>query len=115
MWGALSDKVHGSAGYNCCWSSPMQSFLGPSPAAVSDSRLPQPGRPGRRIYIPHEQGGMKYPSGAYDQMFITVRPLRGLLIWGAHSDERTDALFTRVTVSSSKSIVSMYNLHFTCY
>jgi hypothetical protein len=37
------------------------------------------------------------------------------LMWGALSDERTGLSFARVTVSSSKSFVSMYNLHFTCY
>jgi hypothetical protein len=39
----------------------------------------------------------------------------GLLMWGALSDERTGLSFARVTVSSNKSVVSMYNLHFTCY
>jgi hypothetical protein len=39
----------------------------------------------------------------------------GLLMWGALSDERTSLSFVRVTVSSNKSAVSMYNLHFTCY
>jgi hypothetical protein len=39
----------------------------------------------------------------------------GLLMWGALSDERTSLSFARVTVSSNKSVVSMYNLHFTCY
>jgi hypothetical protein len=34
---------------------------------------------------------------------------------GALSDERTGLSFARVTVSSNKSVVSMYNLHFTCY
>jgi hypothetical protein len=37
------------------------------------------------------------------------------LMWGALSDERTGLSFARVTISSSKSVVSMYNLHFTCY
>jgi hypothetical protein len=37
----------------------------------------------------------------------------GLLMWGALSDERMGLSFA--TVSSSKSVVSMYNLHFTCY
>jgi hypothetical protein len=41
--------------------------------------------------------------------------IAGLLMWGALSDERTGLSFIRVTVSSSKSVVSMYNLHFTCY
>jgi hypothetical protein len=39
----------------------------------------------------------------------------GFLIWGALSDERMGLSFARMTVSSSKSVVSMYNLHFTCY
>jgi hypothetical protein len=39
----------------------------------------------------------------------------GLLIWGALSDERTGLSFARVTASSNKPVVSMYNLHFTCY
>jgi hypothetical protein len=33
------------------------------PFAVSDSRLPQLGRPGPRIYIPQEQGGPVIPPG----------------------------------------------------
>jgi hypothetical protein len=39
----------------------------------------------------------------------------GFLMWGALFDERTGLSFARVTVSSSKSFVSMYDLHFTCY
>jgi hypothetical protein len=39
----------------------------------------------------------------------------GLLMWGALSDERTGLSFARYTVSSNKSVVSVYNLHFTCY
>jgi hypothetical protein len=36
-------------------------------------------------------------------------------MWGALSDERTGLSFGRITVSSNKSVVSMHNLHFTCY
>jgi hypothetical protein len=39
----------------------------------------------------------------------------GLLMWGALSDERTSLSYARVTVSSNKSVLSMYNIHFTCY
>jgi hypothetical protein len=39
----------------------------------------------------------------------------GLLMWGVLSDERTGLSFARITVSSSKSVASMYNLHFICY
>jgi hypothetical protein len=50
-----------SAVYNCCWSSPAQSFLGTSPSGpwpyftVSDSRLPQSGGPGSPIYFPRNR------------------------------------------------------------
>jgi hypothetical protein len=39
----------------------------------------------------------------------------GLLMWSALSDETMGLSFARVTVSSNKSVVSMYNLHLTCY
>jgi hypothetical protein len=41
--------------------------------------------------------------------------IAGLLTCGALSDERTGLSFARVTVSSNKSAVRIYNLHFTCY
>jgi hypothetical protein len=37
------------------------------------------------------------------------------LLWSALSDERTGLSFASVAVSSNKSVVSKYNLHFTCY
>jgi hypothetical protein len=37
--------------------------------------------------------GIKHPSGAYNQIFIIVRQLRGLLKWGALSDVRTGLSF----------------------
>jgi hypothetical protein len=50
---------------------------------LSDSRLPQPGRPGRRIYIPHEQGGPVIPPS-------TGFPFRRLLrlagLWWKYSN-----------------------------
>jgi hypothetical protein len=36
-------------------------------------------------------------------------------MWGVLSEERTGLSFARVTVSSNKPVVSMYNLHFTYY
>jgi hypothetical protein len=56
-------RENGSAVYNCCWSSPAESFWVRVPRystpyfTVSNSRLPKPGGPGPRIYIPQEQGG----------------------------------------------------------
>jgi hypothetical protein len=38
--------------------------------------------------------GVEHPSGAHDHIFITVIQLRGLLTWGALSDERTGLSFT---------------------
>jgi hypothetical protein len=37
---------------------------------------------------------IKHPSGAYSQIFITVRQLQVLLMWDALSDERTGMSFT---------------------
>jgi hypothetical protein len=53
-------RENGSAVYNCCWFSPAQSFLGPSPAGLVTIfyclrfETPQPGGPGPRIYILQE-------------------------------------------------------------
>jgi hypothetical protein len=69
MWGALSDEKTGlpftiAAGPRQCSQSgvwvPRDSW---SYFTVSDSRLPQPGGPGPRIYIPQEQGGPVIPLG----------------------------------------------------
>jgi hypothetical protein len=38
--------------------------------------------------------GVKHPSGAYDQIFITIRQLQVFLCGGALSDERTSLSFT---------------------
>jgi hypothetical protein len=38
--------------------------------------------------------GFKHPTGAYDQIFITVRQFTGLLMLGGLSDERTGLSFT---------------------
>jgi hypothetical protein len=54
---------------NCFWALPEQSFLSRSPAELtahillSRLRLPQPGGPDSRIYIPQEQGGPVIPPG----------------------------------------------------
>jgi hypothetical protein len=38
--------------------------------------------------------GIKHPSGAYDQIFISVLTVASLLMWGALSDKRTGLSFT---------------------
>jgi hypothetical protein len=38
--------------------------------------------------------GTKHPSGAYDQIIITVKTVACLFMWGSLSDERTDPSFT---------------------
>jgi hypothetical protein len=47
----------------------------------------------RRTFSRPVSFGIKHPSGAYDQIFITVRQLRGCLC-GALFDERTGLSFT---------------------
>jgi hypothetical protein len=76
IW-TLADE---SVVYNCCWSSKAQAFSGPRPAGfmthftVSDSRLPQPGGPGPRIYIPHEQDCPVIPPGTGFQLKAEFLP-----------------------------------------
>jgi hypothetical protein len=50
--------------------------------------------------------GVKHPSGAHDQIFITVWQWRSCFC-GAPSDERTGLSFVRVIVWSNKSLVIM--------
>jgi hypothetical protein len=68
-WGALSDERTGlsftiAAGPRQRSHSRVWVLLDSWPHfIVSDSRLPQPGGPGPRIYIPQEQGGPVIPPG----------------------------------------------------
>jgi hypothetical protein len=45
--------------------------------AVLDSRLPQPGGPGPRIYIPQEQGGPVIPLPALGSLFVASYDSQG--------------------------------------
>jgi hypothetical protein len=45
--------------------------------SVSDSRLPQPGGPGPRIYIPQEQGGPVVPPQALGSLFVASYDSQG--------------------------------------
>jgi hypothetical protein len=57
----------------------------------------------------------KVPIWGLRPDFYYCLTVTGFLMSGALSDERTGLSFARVIVRSSKSFVSMYNLHFTCY
>jgi hypothetical protein len=68
-------RENGSAVYNCCWSSPVQSLSGPSPGELVTIsyclrfETPQPGGLGPSIYIPQEQGGTVIPQ-ALGSLFV---------------------------------------------
>jgi hypothetical protein len=47
--------------------------------------------------------GIKHQSGAYDNIFITVKTVAGLLMWGALSDDRTGLSFTIAAGPSQRS------------
>jgi hypothetical protein len=64
----------------------------------------------RPVYL-----GIKHPIWGLRPDIYYCMTFAGFLMWGAPSDERTGLSFSRVTVSSKKPVVSMYNLHFTCY
>jgi hypothetical protein len=51
---------------------------------------------------------MKDPSGAQDPIFLLLCDSFRLVDVGAFSDDRTGLSFFRITVSSNKSVVSMY-------
>jgi hypothetical protein len=66
--------------YNCCWSSPAQSFSGLSPAGLMTIfyclrfETPQHGGPSPCIYIPQEQGGPVIPSATGFPFHRLLRP-----------------------------------------
>jgi hypothetical protein len=49
--------------------------------------------------------GIKHPSGAYERIFVTVKTVTGLLMWGALSDDRTGLSFTILLVLASAVIL----------
>jgi hypothetical protein len=58
--------------------------------------------------------GIKHPSGAYDQIFITVRQFH-VCLYGALSLTRGRISRLPDSVSSNTSLVRMYNLHVTSF
>jgi hypothetical protein len=70
--------------YNCCWSSPEQSFSGSSPGprdpwsyfTVSDSGLPQTGGSGSVFISPRNRVGQLYPGTGFP--FRRLRRIAGL-------------------------------------
>jgi hypothetical protein len=63
------------------------------PADLAKSHVTYDGQPVRL--------GVRHPSGAQDQISVTVRELWGLLTWGALSDERKGLSFTDTAGASS--------------
>jgi hypothetical protein len=47
--------------------------------------------------------GVKHPSGDQDQIFITVKTVAGLLMWGTHSNKKTGLSFTIVAGPRQRS------------
>jgi hypothetical protein len=76
MWGSLSDEGKGlsftiAVGLHQRSHSRVRVPRDSLPSfTVSDSRLPQPGEPGPRIYIPQEQGGPVIPP-ALGSLFVS--------------------------------------------
>jgi hypothetical protein len=54
--------------------------------------------------------GIKHPSRASDQIFISVRTVAALLMWGALSDERTGLSFTIAAGLASAVILGSASL-----
>jgi hypothetical protein len=48
--------------------------------------------------------GIKHPSGAYDQFFITCVTVTVLVLWGALSDERTGLTFIYAAGTCQRSL-----------
>jgi hypothetical protein len=75
-------RENGSAVYNCCWASPAQSFLGPSPAGLVAIfyclrfETPPTWRAGPCIYIPQKQGGTLHPQ-AQGSLFVASDDSQG--------------------------------------
>jgi hypothetical protein len=126
-------REDGSVVHNSRCPSPKQSFSGPSSTGLMTTfylRLPLTPKARVSFTLPlsyesqsHVTTDGQSASLSWNEAPIwDLRPdlyycqtVAGLLMWGALSDERTGLSFARVTVSSNKSVVRMYNLHFTCY
>jgi hypothetical protein len=105
----------GSVIYNCCWSSPAQSFSGLSPAGLMTilyclrfDSPPKSGGPGLRIYIPKEQGGPDIPPGTWFP-FVTSYDSQGYgggspHVVSARIQQKTHVLFCRGDVFTGRSL-----------
>jgi hypothetical protein len=54
--------------------------------------------------------GIKHPSGAYDQIFITCGTVTVLFLWGALSDERSGLSFVCAAGPCQKKKSAKFNL-----
>jgi hypothetical protein len=101
-------RVDGCAVYNCFWSSSAQPFSGPSPAGLMTifycfrfETHPKPGRPGPRVYIPQEQGGLVIPPG-------TGFPFRRLLRLAGLRWRCSNRLHAVIIFVNAWSLCNMY-------
>jgi hypothetical protein len=137
-------REDGSLVYNCCWPLSAQSFSGLSPVGVATKIRDFPFRrlvrlaglrwrystpPPHGILVVQSQSQSqsyvktdgqsaslswnKAPIGGLRTRFLSLSDSCGFLDVG-RSLFREDGSFARVTVSSNKSVVGMYNLYFTC-
>jgi hypothetical protein len=113
MWGVRRPHWGGEDGsivYNCCWLSPAQPFLLPSPAGLKTIfyslrfETPPPEGPYPRIYILQEQGGPVIPPGTGFPLRRLVR-LAGLRWRYSNPPVRSElAKFTQFTVTLRLSV-----------
>jgi hypothetical protein len=88
MWGRSLWREDGSVVYSCCWSSPAQSLLSPSPRGLVTIfyclkfQTPPTWRDrSPYIYIPQGQGGTVIPPGTgSSSIVLLITPLHGLSI-----------------------------------
>jgi hypothetical protein len=116
---------------NVCWPSPAKWFLVPSSKGLMAIILLYDGSVSfqtilhkyrlrqRQTYVTTDGQSASLswcqaPPEAQDQIVITVRQLRGLLMWGTLSDERTSLLFTTAAGPRQRSHSQVLMLIFYC-
>jgi hypothetical protein len=103
MWYLLW-REDGSVIYNCCWSSPVHSFSGPSLAGLMTTfyclrfETPPTWSASPRIYIPQEQGGPVIPPAlsSLSVPFTTRRAMVEVIRTLLHTLEGQSAMSWRI-------------------